>query len=227
MLPMLLAEHLAPPGPLVAEGDVWVRREHRAADMTIVRDVVHDDCYAVARWSGPVRRVLDIGSHLGAFGVRVRQVFPAAEVAAVDPDPAHAEVWRRNHPAGRRIEAACSPCADAALRSSVYRGTDNTGASRVEPRPPGCTAPRIATRTLSGILADLEWDTCDVVKLDCEGCELDVLADKAGLARCRTIVGEWHDRTRFLRRAAALPPGWRLTVLRDGEAGLFQLDRLR
>lgn len=225
-LPRLVSERLEPPGPLMADGDVWVRRACRAADMTIVRDVVHGDCYGVAGWREPARRVLDVGAHIGAFAWRVRQVFPAAEIACVDPDPAHSEAWRRNvGDFARRIEAACTLLPAATLRSSVSPGTPNSGASRIEPVESGGAGRAVVTRTLGQVLDELGWSDCDALKLDCEGCELDALADREGLRRCRLIVGEWHDRARFLAAARRLEPGWRLVVLREGELGLFRLER--
>jgi hypothetical protein len=63
----------------------------------------------------------------------------------------------------------------------------------------------------------------DLLKLDCEGSELDILAhcDKSLL---RTVIGEWHDRKNFFRLIAARFADWTFDVLRDAEIGLFRMS---
>jgi hypothetical protein len=55
--------------------------------------------------------------------------------------------------------------------------------------------------TLSDIMEHERLDEIDIVKLDCEGCELSVLgtASPSVLQRVRFIVGEYHDLPRFAK----------------------------
>ncbi|HVC92395.1 MAG TPA: FkbM family methyltransferase [Pirellulales bacterium] len=79
------------------------------------------------------------------------------------------------------------------------------------------------TVTLEGLMAEHGLDWIDVLKLDCEGCELDLLDRCQVLDRVGLIVGEFHGRDRFLALVAERLPDWKFEILRDGDPGTFWL----
>ena len=232
-LPDLFAELLsdaeqhtaARPGELICELDLCIRRAHRAADRMIVRDVYLEDCYGVDRLPWQPRYVVDVGAHLGAFTRRVeRRLAEDARVICVEADPQNLAALESN--VGRfakTVPAACHYGSEPIrLHSTIYPGTDNTGASHVADA--GEVVPRT---TLERLLDEFELPWIDVLKLDCEGCEFSILEHATVLDRVRLIVGEWHDRARFQQQVARRLADWRLTILRDGELGLFWLENPR
>ncbi|MBL9124457.1 MAG: FkbM family methyltransferase [Planctomycetaceae bacterium] len=206
---------------LLPDLDVWVRRAHREADRTIVRDVSVEDCYGVERLPWQPRYVVDVGAQIGAFTRRLRRrLADNACVVCVEPDPANLPALERNVGEFARIEgAACSYAPDPLrLLSSLLPGSENSGASRLDPR--GEPVRRV---TLEALLEDYELPWIDLLKLDCEGCELSLLAHAGVWDRVRLIVGEWHDREAFLGIVAERFAAWRLTIWREGDLGIFWL----
>ena len=144
-----------------------------------------------------------------------------ARVVCVEADPRNLTALARNVGGFAQIvPAACTYAPDPIrLRSTIYAGTENSGGSTVD--SVGEIVPRV---TLEELFTAYQLPWIDVLKLDCEGCELSVLEHTLSLDRVRLIVGEWHDRERFLRLVARRFTAWRLHVLRDGALGLFWLE---
>lgn len=204
------------------DSDLWIRRAHRQADRTIVRDVYVEDCYGVDRIPRQPRFVVDVGAHIGAFARRIeRRLAAEGRLVCVEADPANLPALRKNVSDCAQIVAAACTYAPGPihLRSTVVPGTDNTGGSSIDKR-----GQMVPTVTLEKIIERFQLPWIDVLKLDCEGCELSLLQSATVLDRVRLIVGEWHDRARFLTIIAQRCPGWRLRVLREGPLGLFWLE---
>jgi FkbM family methyltransferase len=225
------AEHA--PG-LIHDADHWLRGQHHAADLTIVRDVYLDDCYAVGQLPIVPRYVLDIGAHIGAFARRLHQRFARAQLACVEANVANIACLRANvGDFARVIHAACTYERNVGLLCTVFPGSGNTGGSTVavvdgprwaaaDPQYRRRREP-LATCTLESLLAELGWPRIDLLKLDCEGSEFSILADATCLDRVRMIVGEQHDPGRFAALRARRFAHWQLRVLRRGSPGLFWL----
>ncbi len=219
---------------LIHDADHWLRRQHHAADLTIVRDVYLDDCYAVGQLPLAPRYVLDIGAHIGAFARRLHQRFPRAQLACVEANGANIACLRANVGAfARVIHAACTYERGVGLLCTVFPGSGNTGGSTVAvvdgPRWRAADAhyrrrrEPLPTCTLESLLAELGWPRIDLLKLDCEGSEFSILGQAACLERVRMIVGEQHDPQRFAQLRAQRLADWQLRVLRRGTPGLFWL----
>lgn len=231
----LLAERATSPSPLIVDGDVWVRAEHRAPDMVIVRDILFDDAYRLGELRLRPRTVLDVGAHVGCFALRAHQRWSGAEIVCVEPNPAnlsalHANIGRFARQVPR---AATYDPGPVRLVSSIYPGSDNTGASYVltENDESGSaeqyeTSGRIVTVeavTLETLMEELGWTSIDLLKLDCEGCEFSLLERTESLDKIGAIVGEYHDRARFEALVARRFSSWELRRITDGEPGLFWL----
>jgi len=150
-----------------------------------------------------------------------------------------AQVPRREPPgnagnATMSVESATGSVGNAVpgVPSSGIR--ENSGDLNPEPRTLNPdAAPRLGeywvdtrpmrTITLETLMAEQELDWIDVLKLDCEGCELDLLDQCQVLDRVGMIVGEFHGRERFLALVAERLPDWKFEILRDGDPGTFWL----
>jgi FkbM family methyltransferase len=234
-LPRVLEEGLrnAEPGaptPLMVDGDRWVRAEHRQADMVIVRDVDWEDCYRLAELRFRPRTILDIGAHIGCFANRARRRWPAAEIACVEANPDNLGALRanvRNDVTVFPFAATYAP-GPVTVVSSLYPGSDNSGASFVEVHGGDTHSdkrPRfsVATVQLEQLLERLRWQSIDLLKLDCEGCEFSLLENTPSLDRIGVIVGEFHDRERFERLLRTRFAAWHVLRCEDRTPGLFTL----
>src|SRR5205823_10010538 len=81
---------------LIVDGDHWVRRAHRSADMVIVRDAYLDDCYRVAELPHAPRYVIDVGAHIGTFALRLRRRTSRANIVCVEANPANRAALEAN-----------------------------------------------------------------------------------------------------------------------------------
>jgi FkbM family methyltransferase len=210
---------------------VRVRRRLRHGDVMVVDDVVRDDCYQVrdAFPDGPIN-VLDVGSHIGSLAWWVKKNRPDANVACVEPVRANWHVLQANAPDATIFRGACLYGSDVGrVLSTVNRASRNTGGSHVElgsSYPTGLQ--EVPAWTIEQIMSACRWDFIDVLKLDCEGAEVPILAEMHDrcLDRIGMIVGEWHDREALDRIVAERFAGWKFEVLRDAEPnGLFRLTR--
>lgn len=191
-------------------------------------------------------RILDVGANVGAFAAAAGLRFERPRIACVEPSPLHwpaleatAQLVRERHEADVTLvrgalvsplpAAGEGPGVRAAVRQHYELACDaepgNTGATRVIPS--AGEGPGVRIVELAEILDELGWETAELLKLDCEGAELDLLerCDLATLARVRWIVGEYHDRERFLAavRERLEPAGWRLELIDAAPRGIFRL----
>jgi FkbM family methyltransferase len=135
-------------------------------------------------------RIIDCGAHVGVAVLRWRELFPDADVTALEADPDIASALRQNlatrGDSRTRVLAAAAWTADGEI-GFHFTGADDGHVDAAAPR-------RIPARDL----AELCDEPVDLLKLDIEGAEDAVLAhlDATGaLRRVRRLVCEWHQWT--------------------------------
>jgi FkbM family methyltransferase len=208
-------------------GPVMVRREYRQPDENIVAEVFRDDTYLVRDLPSPVKRIIDVGANLGAATRKFLERWPTAEIIAVEPEPDTYQLLARNNAVWPNVfpmEAACLYGGHwVVLNSSVYPNTPNTGGSWIggQPGPPS-HAHKVLAYTLEQLAWVRRWETVDLVKLDCEGGELSILAN-CDIDRVGVFVGEWHHRGKFMKIVQDRFQGWDFDIIRDGPLGTFRL----
>jgi len=241
-----LADVLRNPG-LVWRGNHWIRADNQEQDLTIARDVYEEDCYRLAEL--PIQRevIVDVGACLGSFAKRAYERNPTARIICVEAAPENISALHKNVGSFAEIvPAAVTYAHDVALLNAVYPGCASTGGSTVlaraeveryaegPQRRPGETIAGqkreywadfrpLETVTLEGLAERFDFQTIDVLKLDCEGSEFSIL-ENCNLSRIRRIVGEYHGAERFRDLLARrFAEDWTVEILRDGEIGLFRL----
>ncbi len=153
---------------------------HGTGDASVVAEVFRKQYYRLpaameAELAGLARpvRVVDLGAHVGLFGIWIAQRFPTAEIVSFEPDPENFRALECTIAANRSRTSswetiqACAAPADG----SVLFATGMSSSSRVlEPGAP------------SGYVAEARdvfacLDRVDVLKIDIEGSEWAILGD--------------------------------------------------
>lgn len=159
-------------------------------DLLIVKETVGDDHYRLGELDGtaPVA-IVDVGAGIGAFAVWAGRRFPAASLAAFEPNPASFRLLEENVRANGVANVA-------AHRLAI--GTKP--AYELHDPALGARASALGSSTAAGIAVPaarldevVEDGRVDLLKIDCEGLELDVLESARGLLpRVRRVALEYH-----------------------------------
>ncbi len=224
--------------------------EHRDGtnDFNVTASVVVTNEYGIT--TGLTGWAIDIGAHLGAWSLAIARDNPGLMVVAVEAVPENVAEIRHNillNGLGHRVKVVeGGATSDDATESVVWYGYRRWGdhdeeyvrgsrfignqyremgepTERATPEPVG----------LAALLTRYGIPEVEVLKIDCEGCELAFLSSPA-VARVRRIVGEYHAafgeadtgppdaRGAIL---ALLSPTHDVTVGTDTKVGLFMAVR--
>jgi len=177
----------------------------------------------------PIRTIFDIGANVGTVTRQMCRLFPEAVVHAFEPTPeCFGKCVKNTQDLRDRVvvypvavttrhlyedDLGQSPKETTLvmLRALPSFGPGWEGSHRIVPE---ATDFDRSTHVLAGIanslitldeivakIHDQGTETIDLVKSDAEGSENSFLgcASEATLSRCRYIVGEWHDLSRFAK----------------------------
>jgi FkbM family methyltransferase len=198
------------------ETSLWVRNQRAAQDLAIINEVFERDCYELRLLSllmPNVRTILDIGGHIGTFGLLAMRCWPGARLIALEPNPLSCELYKKNL-ASNGIDGATVLCeavsydpscivlmeADSSTGGCILKSAGDAAAlSAAGPRA-GQETYRILEQTVKcttveelSIRLGLSQGI-DLGKWDCEGSEIaafERLSPQAAVL-FGAIVGEYH-----------------------------------
>ncbi len=173
------------------------------------------------------RLVLDIGSNIGGSILYFRHLFPQAQIVGFEPHPATFEVLRRNVADMPGVSVFNYGLGAADGRVELRLDGVNFGGFGVLARPARTESPLVPVdceiRRAGETLRSLGINAVDLMKIDCEGSELDVFGalDRDLIAGCKWIVGEMHDASAF-QIFALLSPHFDLDMRKQMFAPTFR-----
>jgi FkbM family methyltransferase len=170
---------------------------------------LHDE---VAEYFVPLhfepKTILDIGANVGAFAQTAHKYWPKAHIVCCEPMPYNLSYLRRNVPLGTEIISAAIRAhsgideifiGDNFLTSGFFQlGRQTQQSILVE-----CVAAR-------------ELPSCELVKIDTEGCEIQILTHLP-LQATRAIFVEYHSRADADAIKAMLASHFRLVSIDAGQ----------
>jgi FkbM family methyltransferase len=157
-------------------------------DLLILKEVVHDDAYRLRELAGEAPRlIVDVGAGVGEFAVLAAVTFPEARVIAFEPDPGSFRLLEANVGRNGAANVEAHPVAVGLQPSYALRRRRARAYTSMHGSGPALA---VAARPLEHFL---RADTVDLVKVDCEGGEVDAIESLgAALARVRRVVSEYH-----------------------------------
>ncbi|HAG0015739.1 TPA: FkbM family methyltransferase [Salmonella enterica] len=145
--------------------------------------------------------VLDIGANIGAFALRAHREWPAAHIICYEPMPFNVDQLRQNVRADWCHVVPCAVRAESG-EDDIYIG-DMFVTSGFR------KGMRQTDRVLRvSCVAAREIASCDLVKIDTEGCEVEILAN-LDLTRTKAIMLEHHSRSDAATIRQILTPKFR------------------
>jgi FkbM family methyltransferase len=163
------------------------------------------------------RSILDIGANIGAFAQRAHNRWPQARIICCEPMPFNVCHLRRNVPDSVTVISAA--VREHSGVDEIFIG-DNfvTGGFFQSGR-------QTQQKILVECIAAKELPSCELVKIDTEGCEVEIIKNLL-LKKTRVIFLEHHSRTDAETIKAILAPEFDLLGGDTGEAiGTFAFLR--
>ena len=148
-------------------------------------DILLDDCYALRDLPKNVGSVLDIGAHAGLFSLAARVRFPDATIHAYEPNPEMQRFLAQQSEAAR-FSVFPEAVGLESGRVSIKPGQDSVHTKIVQ--DPQSDIPCIS---FSEAIGRIRKEPI-LVKLDCEGCEWEILCDADAWQRVESLTMEYH-----------------------------------
>jgi FkbM family methyltransferase len=149
----------------------WLQNEVAAYDLDLVV---------------PPRTVLDIGANIGAFTLRAKQRWPECRVMAYEPVPASA----------RQLGENCATLHGVFVIRAAVRAKAGSDSMFLADMPVAHSFHRLGRETKENIVVDCESASSipphEFIKIDTEGCELEILEGGLNLTQTRALVVEYH-----------------------------------
>jgi autotransporter strand-loop-strand O-heptosyltransferase len=187
--------------------------KERDFDMHPVRTILMGDEYGLGEIPlNDPKIIVDIGGHIGTFGLKAKSLWPNARLIAYEPNKTSAELYTRNMQDNnfKDWEVICAGISyDKGKNCLVEDDLASGGGILIRPEELGLDGRLVGNRvsgnskyllthldiktfTLEEILDGIDY--ADILKIDCEGAEIEMLermkpetAKKIG-----RIVGEYH-----------------------------------
>ncbi len=165
-------------------------------DTNIVDEVANSEYYRNGRAMLTANStVIDVGGHIGSFSIM--SALTGARAVVLEPVPVNFEMIKANiqlNNLQNQVKAINAAVWSTAGEQSLGVADDSTGGSGFWYKKP--SVPQITVRTvrLSELMAAEQIETCDLLKLDCEGAEYEILSslEPEVWPRIRAIVLEYH-----------------------------------
>jgi len=178
-------------------------------DQSMIDEVLVCDSYRVdclCRILPVPKVIMDIGGHIGCFGLRAKVAWPEARIVAFEPNPESAMLYRCNMERNGFQHWQIHECAVSYETEKTvlaeHVGAASSGGILTTPELidtlPGLRTvsnPNVEVHTMERAVQDAAaGGDIDLLKIDCEGGELSIFRDMLPETadKIKFIVGEYH-----------------------------------
>jgi FkbM family methyltransferase len=201
----------------VAKHELTIRTN--GFDWMVVEEIFLRHVYQVPLSN--VRRVLDLGDHIGVATVFFADAYPDAQICTVEPESGNLAVLDQNVKLNQlpvTVVAAAVGTADGKTRIQLSDDPrQHTGASSKSKNAIDATGVEVEVRSVASLMDAMGWQEVDLIKMDIEGMEKEVLAEQPEwLKRVRGLICEGHlgvGYTIDCARRDLEPMGFRVEIL--------------
>jgi FkbM family methyltransferase len=161
----------------------------------IYKEIFVDGCYDLPLTTSSEPIIVDVGANTGLFIVRMKQLYPTAKVLGYEPLPSnYSQLKRTLELSGLDdVEIFMQGVGGTPRREKLYVHQRNIGGHSIyQSQTSGRKYIEIDLIDVQGLLRLLDGATCNLLKLDCEGAELEIIAsiNKEMAARIENILFE-------------------------------------
>jgi len=206
--------------------------------------VIVGDCYHLAELKTVYRlrprHVVDIGAHIGCFTLAAKALWRSAEIVCIEPLQRSVELLRSN--TSNLNDVSILACAAGYNGASVFM--DDTqratgGGSMITPQYKkflddtqgwGAYSPvqeQVTSITIESVMDHLDFKWIDLLKLDCEGGEVDIIKSMCvdTVEKIGWVIGEYHTYgLEFMELVKHRFPDHRVWLQETGaKIGMFRL----
>lgn len=124
--------------------------------------------------------IVDVGANAGFFTVFAASLFPKARIYSFEPVPENYQQLLRNKKRNGQADISCFPVAVCGHDGEIFLNFEleenfTTAATIVSGKAVSGNGLTVSCVCLASIFQKNEIDTCELLKLDCEGAEFEIL----------------------------------------------------
>lgn len=176
-------------------------------DKDVINEVIKSDCYELYKLSKYItpKVILDIGGHIGTFGILAKSIWPDAKLIALEPCKRNFELYRKNIKSNKLTNSIVifKGLSYSTDKQYLINSFDATGggmlrnlkaAQHIEKNGKYYIESVVEVITIEEILKEHNIDRVDLIKWDCEGAEIDAFENMnpKTFNRFEYMLGEYH-----------------------------------
>lgn len=180
---------------------IYVREGLKAAfDIGTSESIICHDEYQLRPFIGSKHKIdyiVDIGANIGAFSLMAHSIFPEANILAIEADPENYEYLTANCGEIENISLLQTAALYNNRKVYSHRNHTNSGGYFVH-EIPDTESVSVPSDSINNILRQKEIPRIDILKVDTEGCEVEIfrcLVDHDWMKLIKWIRFEWHNRS--------------------------------
>lgn len=201
---------------------------HEFMTLYIYNEIFADKVYAIGLGAVKSPFIIDIGANTGLFALYAKSIWPNATIQCFEPYPPNFSQLAANIQANRLegVKYFQQGVGKACTTATLHVHPKNVGGHSLYPGESKGTTVDVEVTDLATLLANAPAQKCDLLKLDCEGCECEILQSLTpDLAdRIDRIVYEPTPRLCDVRQINEKLSGWGYAVTYRN--GLFFAERI-
>lgn len=173
-----------------------IRTDPRSTDIHVFTEIWLENLYTIPRFEIGIKDVvIDVGAHVGMFSIFASQFCKKGQVYSYEPAKENFNVLNENLSKNRITNVRAYNKAGSSKKGKMrfYLSGDDFAAHSLYSKSEKWI--EVETTTLKDIFNDNKLETCNFLKMDCEGAEYDMLMNlpEDYLKKIRKICLEYHN----------------------------------